>query len=102
MKHSCQIGATHYEEAGAISNLPGATPEFFFAPGHIQTRSAELGAEQLMLSRGAAYVDFRRDADNWLEIVYSRGADAVEKTYQAVLAGDAAPSTGQVVSLWGE
>ncbi len=102
MKHSLQVGATHYAEAGDTSNLPGATPEFFFAPGHIQTRSAELGAEQLMLQLGAAYVDFRGDADRWLHIVHSRGPAAVQQAYLSVLAGQAAPSDGQIVSLWDE
>lgn len=102
MKHSLQVGATHYAEAGDTSNLPGATPEFFFAPGHIQTRSAELGAEQLMLQLGAAYVDFRRDADDWLHIAHSRGPAAVRQAYLSVLTGKAAPSDGQIVSLWDE
>lgn len=100
MKHSAQVGATHYEEGGDTSNLPGAKPAFFFAPGHIQTRSAEIGAEPLMINLGAAFIAFRRDADDWLNIEVSHGVDAAEATYQAVLAGRSGPSTGQIISLW--
>lgn len=102
MKQSLQVGATHHDEAGDTTGLPGAKPEFFFAPGHIQTRSAELGAEQLMLQLGSAYIDFREDADDWLHIVHSRGPAAVQQAYLSVLAGQAAPSDGQIVSLWDE
>jgi hypothetical protein len=100
MKHSCRIGATHYEEMGAVDNLPGATPEFFFAPGHIQSRSAEMGAMELMMSMGADYVGFRRESDNWLHVKHSHGAAAVTQTYQSVLAGKAAPTNGQIASMW--
>ena len=100
MKHSCRIGATHYEEMGAVDNLPGATPEFFFAPSHIQTRSAELGAMQLMMNMGAEYVAFRAASDNWLTLERGFGIEAVEQTYQAVLAGKADARSGQIVSMW--
>jgi hypothetical protein len=100
MKHSCQIGATHYEEMGAVDNLPGATPEFFFAPGHIQTRSAEVGPTELMVSMGSDFAGFRADSENWLKVEYSFGADAADATYQAVLTGKTDPASGQIVSMW--
>tara|TARA_R110002049_G_scaffold56036_1_gene154849 strand:- start:2171 stop:3271 length:1101 start_codon:yes stop_codon:yes gene_type:complete len=100
LKHSCQIGATHYEEMGPVDDLPGAKPEFFFAPSHIQTRSADLGAAQLMLNMGTDYVAFRAASDNWLTVTHSRGVEAVEATYQAVLAGRADAKSGQIVSMW--
>jgi len=102
MTYSCQVGATHHEELGAVEGLPGATPEFFFAPGHIQTRSRELGAGQLMMQLGAAYVGFRRFCDNWLRIERSYGPDAVARVYQRVLAGSTDPASGQIISLWDE
>jgi hypothetical protein len=100
MKHSCRIGATRYHEMGATDNLPGATPEFFFAPGHIQSRSAELGAEKLMMSLGTGFVDFRAASAKWLGIDYSDGATDLEATYQLVLAGSADPARGHIVSMW--
>jgi hypothetical protein len=102
MKYSCRIGATHYEEMGAADNLPGATPEFFFAPHHIQTRSAEVGATTLMQNMGKDFFSFRANSDSWLKLAYSRGPSAVEKTYQQVLAGQSDPASGQIVSMWAE
>lgn len=100
MKHSCQIGATHYEEMGAVDNLPGAKPEFFFAPSHVQTRSAEMGAAALMMKMGAEYVEFRIASDKWLTLDHSYGMEAVEQAYQSVLAGKADAKSGQIVSMW--
>lgn len=99
MKHSCRVGATHYTEMGAIEGLPGATPEFFFAPGHIQSRSKEIGANELMTKLGVAFVAFRAASTQWLELEFSAGPAAVDATYQAVLAGKVSPSKGLVVSM---
>ncbi|MAT91165.1 MAG: hypothetical protein CME59_01040 [Halioglobus sp.] len=99
MKYSCRVGATHYEEMGSVEGLPGATPEFFFAPGHIQTRGAELGAAELMRRLGADYVRFRADSDAWLKVVRAAGPEAVVQAYQAVLRGAASPDCGQIISL---
>jgi len=102
MKYSCRVGATHYEEMGAVDNLPGATPEFFFAPGHVQSRSKELGASELMMQLGAAYVGFRQFCDNWMRVERSYGPAAFEQVYQQVLSGSADPASGQVISMWEE
>lgn len=102
MKCSCRIGATHYDEAGPVSELPGATPEFFFAPSHLKTRSAEHGAREFMSRLGVAYVGFRKFSDGWLKIEHSYGPQAAIDTYQAVLAGKTDPASGQVLSLFSE
>jgi hypothetical protein len=101
MKYSCKVGATHYDEGGAVDGLPGAEPEFFFAPGHIETRSAEIGAGALMMQLGTDYVGFRADSDQWLEVVRSSGPEDVESVYQSVLAGASDPRSGQIVSMCG-
>ncbi len=100
MKHSCRIGATHYDEAGPVSELPGARPEFFFAPSHVKSRSAELGAQAFMSRLGTAYVGFRRFSDGWLKIERRFGTEAAIDAYRAVLAGTTDPASGQVISLW--
>lgn len=102
MKHSCRIGTTHYEEAGSAKGLPGARPKFFFAPTHVKERSAELGAREFMARSGAAFVAFRKFADNWLRVERSYGPEAVASVYQAVLAGKTDPAIGQIISMWSE
>ena len=100
LKHSCRVGATHHAEFGAADDMPGPPPEFFFAPGHIQSRSKDIGAAKLMMAMGADYVTFRVDADRWLQTNRSYGPEAVEQVYQSVLSGGAAPDTGQIISMW--
>ncbi len=48
---------------------------------------------------GMDYVAFRAASDNWLQIVRSRGPEAVTAVYQSVLAGGAPPREGQIVSM---
>ncbi len=100
MKHSSRVGATHYDEAGPVDALPGARPEFFFAPSHVKSRSAEVGATEFMMRLGVAYAEFRRFSDSWLRIERRFGPDAAISAYRTVLAGKADPASGQVVSLW--
>ncbi len=100
MRHSCRIGATHHTEGGSVDDLPGARPEFFFAPTHVKRRSEELGGAELMKRMGMAYVDFREFCDGWLRIEHSRGPGEVVPTYEAVLNGRSDPASGQIVSLW--
>ncbi len=99
MRHSCRIGATHHTEGGAVDDLPGARPEFFFAPTHVKRRSEELGGAELMKRMGTAYVGFREFCNAWLRIEHSNGREQMTSAYEAVLTGRSDPATGQVVSL---
>jgi hypothetical protein len=100
MKYSCLIGATHHEDGGPVDDLPGAKPEFFFAPSQVQKRSAEIGADILMTQLGAGYIAFRVFCDSWLKVVRGCGADSVNDTYQSVLAGGVDPAEGKILSMW--
>ncbi len=100
MRHSIRIGATHHTEGGSVDDLPGARPEFFFAPSHVKRRSDELGGAELMKRMGQSYVGFREFCDGWVRIEVSRGADETATAYQAVLAGQSDPASGQIVSMW--
>jgi hypothetical protein len=46
------------------------------------------------------YIGFRQLSDGWLKIEHSRGPEAVEQTYQTILAGRTDPATGQIISMW--
>ena len=98
--HSCRIGATHYEEMGPLGDLPGARPQFFFAPSHVKSRSEEMGGKQLMMQMGGAFAGFRLFCDHWLRIEQNKGSDAVNRIYQGVLSGKADPASGQIISMW--
>ncbi len=100
MRHSCRIGATHYQASGEVRDLPGAKPQFFFAPTHVTARSAELGAEAFARRMGAAYAEFRTFTDDWLTIERSYGPQDIAEVYHAVLAGESDPASGQIISMW--
>ena len=99
MKYSCLIGATHYQEGGATYNLPGAKPEFFFAPAHVQERSKTLGAAVLMTLLGESYAQFRVFCDGWMQVQCAEGPAAVSEAYRSILAGEAQPQVGQLVKM---
>ncbi|MEM1113315.1 MAG: DUF2855 family protein [Pseudomonadota bacterium] len=102
LKHSCRIGATHYEDMGPVEGLPGPEPEFFFAPSHLQSRSKELGSGEFMMQLATAYVGFRQFCDVWLQVELSCGPTAIRETYLKVLAGGSDPSSGQMIAMNGE
>ena len=102
MKHSCRIGATHIQDSGPVADLPGARPEFFFAPTHVKQRSDDIGRKELMQRMGAAYAGFRGFADGWLSVQHSYGPEAATRTYLSVLSGKTDPASGQIISLWPE
>ena len=102
VKYSCAIGATHWDATPRDTELPGAQPEFFFAPGQIKKRTAEWGPEGLQQRMGEAWTAFCDSTDAWLTVRRGRGRAAVEQVYHDTLEGRTAANEGQVLSLWDE
>ena len=100
VKYSCMVGMTHVGAAPRASDLPGAVPKLFFAPGQVQKRAAEWGGEGLQQHIGDAWQRFRNASVNWLHVKREAGKEAVERAYQDVLAGKAKPDEGHVLSMW--
>lgn len=101
MKYSCSVGMTHWDSTtGDTTNLPGAKPEFFFAPGQIAKRSKDWGPAGLQERIGEAWVAFRDSSDAWLKVERGYGRDAVETVFQRTLDAKTNPSEGQIISLW--
>jgi hypothetical protein len=101
LKHSCTVGATHWDQTGGgDEGLPGPTPEFFFAPGQIQKRTADWGPAELQRRLGEAWERFRSFSDGWLQVQRGYGRKAVARVYEDTLAGRTEPQDGHVLSLW--
>jgi NADPH:quinone reductase-like Zn-dependent oxidoreductase len=101
LKHSCTIGATHWEERDEDDDrLPGPKPEFFFAPSQIQKRSADWGPAELQRRLAASWTGFRSFSEGWLQVQRGYGREAVERIYGDTLAGRTEPQHGHVLSLW--
>ena len=95
LKHSCSIGATHWQEGGGNEeNLPGPKPEFFFAPAQIQKRSGDWGPAELQRKLSQAWEEFRHFSESWLQVQRGNGRTAVSQVYEDTLTGSQQPSTG--------
>jgi hypothetical protein len=102
VRHSCSVGATHWDASPRDAELPGASPEFFFAPGQMQKRAADWGPDGLNQRIASSWTDFRDASDKWLEVVRGSGPEAVEQVFRETLEGRTLPSQGHVLSMWKE
>ena len=100
LKHTCVVGATHWDRSERPSDMPGPEPQFFFAPGQIQKRASEWGPEGLQERIGRSWSGFLATTGDWLQVVRGYGADAAVRVYRETLEGRADPSRGNVLSLW--
>lgn len=100
LRHSSQVGATHWEAGGADATaLPGPAPAFFFAPSQMKKRSDEWGRSEFEARVATALADFVADTTRWLRVERSAGAAEVEAVYRSVLEGESDPAVGHVLSL---
>jgi hypothetical protein len=99
LRHSCIVGATHWEQRATQHALPGAKPQFFFAPTQVQKRTKDWGYDGLVQRLGQGWLAFLPSVKGWLEIRAGRGPDAVAATYKEVLEGRQPPRLGHILSL---
>lgn len=102
LRYSCLIGGTHWDETGgpqAAEELPGPTPEFFFAPTQIAKRTADWGRPELDRRLETAWSQFSEWTDSWLEIRRHEGPDAMAALWTLMLNGEADPSEGHTATL---
>ena len=101
LKYHCQVGLTHWESQVGEPDLPGATPEFFFAPTQVEKRLAEWGPAALASRQDEAWQAFLAPCRQWLKLSEASGQAALEKAYREMLEGHTDPSTGVILSLSG-
>ena len=103
VKYSCLVGATHWDRGaiaeGPPAGLPGAQPQFFFAPTQAEQRIEDWGLEGLRDRMGRAWTAFRDSTQKWLEVEEENGPAALERVYLETLDGKVEPSVGHVLSL---
>jgi hypothetical protein len=96
---SIQVGITHWERMAPEADLPGPTPEFFFAPDRVKKRMADWGAGEFQRRIGEALGRFIAASSSWLRLVERQGPDALASTYHALVEGRVNPAEGIVLSL---
>jgi len=99
LKASILVGATHWEHLQQAENLPGAQPEFFFAPGHIATREKDWGRGVPMMKAMEASIKMIPSIRERMSIDWIRGAEDLQSTWQDLLDNKVPASRGLMVSL---
>ena len=93
------VGDTHWDVANAPEALPGARPEFFFAPTYLAERLADWGPAEFERRIGESWAGFTGYARGWLKLVEGRGADEVARQWTRMAGGDVDPREGLMLSL---
>ena len=101
MKHSCRVGLTHQDGAPDGENLPGARPTWFFAPDQIRKRAKEWGPGGLDRRFGQVWAGFASAMGPKLDVIASRGPEAVQRIYLDTLKGSVQPEQAHMVSMAG-
>jgi hypothetical protein len=100
LKESCAVGATHWESfGGEPQELPGPTPEFFFAPAQIEKRDAEWGPGVVMQRASEAVAGIAADAGKQVTIERIADANAAMAAWRDMLDGKVSPDRGLMASL---
>ena len=99
LKYSCSVGASHWDQMGSNSELPGPAPTLFFAPAQGQKRSKDWGQEGLQARTGTAWIAFIGAAKGWTNIVKKRGPNAIGKVYTDTANGKVNPTDGNILSF---
>jgi uncharacterized protein DUF2855 len=101
MKYSGIVGLTHRKSSPdePAQALPGARPQFFFAPDHIRRRAKEWGPGGVEMRFGAAWSGFVPNLERWMKVIESHGPAAVQRAYLDTLNGRVPPDQGLILSL---
>ena len=100
--HSMAVGVTHWEAFGSGGGeLPGPTPQLFFAPDRVVKRSEDWGDSELMQRAADAWHPFCKWTASWLETIPGQGFAGIERVYLDVIEGSVDPKTAHVISLSG-
>ncbi len=98
---SCIVGATHWEETGDSGELPGAKPEFFFAPAQIAKRDKEWGPGAAMARAGEASARVALQVKGEMKVEWTRDMEDLQALWLDLLENRVHARSGQMVSLQG-
>ena len=99
MRASVMVGATHWESQGRAEDLPGAQPEFFFAPAHIATREKEWGSGVPMMRAMEASVAVAAAIADHMNVSWLYGPEDLQAHWLQMLDNQLPANRGLMVSL---
>lgn len=99
LRHSCRVGATHWEETTPSGVLAGPKPQFFFAPSQLAKRGKEWGRAELEARMSSALSMFLDNSTRWMTVEHGQGPDAVLAVWDSLISGSIDPAVGHILSL---
>ena len=99
MKFTVNVGLTHWDQAAGNDKIIADRSEFFFAPGHIQKRVAEWGAEEFDRKSSGFVKSTIQKSSEWLKLTPHRGLTGLSGIYDDVCNGRSAPDQGQIIEM---
>jgi hypothetical protein len=96
LKFSSAVGATHWDHAARITDLPGPRPQMFFAPDRVKKRNQDWGPGGLERHLAAAWAAFNASVDGWMKVIEGHGRADVERVYRDMVAGKVKPEEGHI------
>jgi NADPH:quinone reductase-like Zn-dependent oxidoreductase len=99
MRHSAAVGTSHWDRFKPTGDLPGARPQFFFAPAQIEKRRADWGHNELDARLDAAWRRVADASSDWMRLTLSDGLTAAKQVYRQTAAGQIPPNEGHYIRL---
>ena len=96
---SSLVGAAHWDQRGGEKNLPGATPQVFFAPGYWAERAKVLGAAELMTRFAMLWQPLASSVSKWMEVTELTGEQDIKQGYLDTLDGKINPQQGIIMRM---
>lgn len=99
--HTAVVGAAHHDapQDAVDEELPGARPEFFFAPDQMRKRRTDWGPHGVEEGHAAAWERFAPVVADWVDVEVGHGPEGLRAAWLETLAGATPPRTGLVIQL---
>ena len=101
VKHSMMIGRSHHDAVptSPTGELPGAAPQFFFAPTALDRLVENWGGAEYRRRTAEATHEFVDASRAWMSLDERRGPDGPASAWASIYSGEVAPDVGVVASF---
>jgi hypothetical protein len=99
MRYCCNVGVTHWSDAGMRPGFIRERSAMFFAPGHIRKRASDWGKGEFDRRALEFWRSAAEKSNSWLAYETTRGLADTEAVFDALRDGKVSPHTGLVVAL---
>jgi hypothetical protein len=101
MQYSCAVGISHWEQFEEPGEMPGAKPQFFFAPDQALKRRKQWGGAELQKRISTELTEWANSGMSWLHVEPAHGMEQAVEIFTELRSGNINPAIGHVVWLEG-